>query len=192
MVEARGSSIFINCAGHGSLGYSNGVIIGCCFASTGLVACIKGGHRQVISVDDRSINCLTLGQIGAVKPVEFHCCNFLQFSFGPENRPFFLCVPVHFLSSRKSSMVEPMEGWETILILHIFYQMVCLAIGILPVFPWVGYDHLAGGMVLTHGEECLLTLMAVGEDQGAKGVVFRTGDGSSKRSMWGLLCTHTW
>ncbi len=70
-------------------------------------------------------------------------------------------------------MVEPMEVWEAVLILHIIHQVVCPIIGILPVFLQVCDDDLAGGVVPVQGEECLFALMVVSKDKGAKRVVFQ-------------------
>ncbi len=82
----------------------------------------------------------------------------------------FSCIPVHVRCSGKTKVVEPMEGWSTIFVLHVIDQVVDTAIGLTPVLPWVGQNDLARGVVLVKGEE---GLMFVGHNNGAEGVVIK-------------------
>jgi len=52
-------------------------------------------------------------------------------------------------------MVEPMECWGTIFVLHVFNQMVSTSIGFTMVLPGVGQDDLARVMIMVNGEEGL-------------------------------------
>jgi len=89
-----------------------------------------------------------------------------------------LCfIPVHLVGSGKASIVKPMEVWGAIFVLHIFNQVVGLAIGLTLVLLWISQNSLASGVVPVKGGEGFFPVVVVCKDNRVEGVVAQSHRG---------------